>query len=54
MLSKENQQILAQIDGKDGGAQMVKPGVEGYDLGVPEERFIKQDYLPLVKIGSQY
>ncbi|CCQ93926.1 ABC transporter, substrate-binding protein [[Clostridium] ultunense Esp] len=42
MLSKENQQILAQIDGKDG-AQMVKPGVEGYDLGVPEKRFIKQD-----------
>ena len=42
MLTKENQQILAKIDGKDG-AQMVKPGVEGYDLGVPQERFIKQD-----------
>ncbi|MCF6466282.1 ABC transporter substrate-binding protein [Clostridium sp. Cult2] len=42
MLSKENQQILAQIDGKDG-AQMVKPGVEGYDLGVPKEKLIKQD-----------
>lgn len=42
MLAKENQQILAEIDGKDG-AQMVKPGVEGYDLGVPQERFIQQD-----------
>lgn len=42
MLSKENQQLLAEIDGKDG-AQMVKPGVEGYDLGVPEEKFIEQD-----------
>ncbi len=42
MLTKENQQILSEIDGKDG-AQMVKPGVEGYDLGVPEERFIEQD-----------
>lgn len=42
ILTKENQQMLAKIDGKDG-AQMVKPGVEGYDLGVPEEKFIKQD-----------
>ncbi|NMB27659.1 MAG: ABC transporter substrate-binding protein [Tissierellia bacterium] len=42
MLTKENQQMLAEIDGKDG-AQMVKPGVEGFDLGVPKERFIKQD-----------
>ncbi len=29
--------MLAEIDGKDG-AQMVKPGVEGFDLGVPKER----------------
>ena len=42
MLTKENQQMLAEIDGKDG-AQMVKPGVEGFNLGVPEERFIEQD-----------
>ena len=42
MLTKENQQMLAEIDGKDG-AQMVKPGVKGFDLGVPKERFIKQD-----------
>lgn len=42
MLKPENQEIIAQIDGKDG-SQMVKPGVEGFDLGVPSERFIEQD-----------
>lgn len=36
------QSQLAKLDGKDS-AMMVKPGVEGLDLGLPEERLLKQD-----------
>lgn len=42
MISKEGQQLIAEIDGKDG-SQMVKPGVEGFNIGVPSERFLEQD-----------
>jgi|LSQX01.3.fsa_nt_gb iron(III) transport system substrate-binding protein len=42
MLRDENQEKLAELDGKDG-AQMVKEGVGGYDLGLPQDRLIEQD-----------
>lgn len=42
MLRPDNQEMIAEIDGKDG-SQMVKPGVDGFDLGVPSERFVEQD-----------
>lgn len=42
MLRDENQEKLAELDGKDG-AQMVKEGIGGYDLGLPEDKLIDQD-----------
>lgn len=42
MLRDENQKILAELDGKDS-AQMVKIGIEGYDLGLPKDKLIDQD-----------
>ena len=42
MLKDENQQLLAELDGKDG-AQMIKPGIKGYDIGLPEDKLIKQE-----------
>lgn len=42
MLRDENQERLAELDGKDG-AQMVKEGVGGYDLGLPQDKLIEQD-----------
>ena len=42
MLRDENQEKLAELDGKDG-AQMVKEGVSGYDLGLPKDKLIDQD-----------
>ncbi len=42
MLRDENQKILSQLDGKDS-AQMIKEGIEGYDLGLPKEKLIEQD-----------
>ncbi len=44
MLRDENQEKLAELDGKDG-AQMIKEGVGGYDLGLPKEKLIEQDIL---------
>lgn len=49
MLRTDNQEMIAEIDGKDG-SQMVKPGVEGYDLEVPAENFVEQD---LSTFGTQ-
>lgn len=49
MFEDENQQLLAEIDGKDG-AQMIKPGIEGYDVGLPEDKLIEQD---LSTFGTQ-
>jgi len=49
MLRDENQEILAELDGKDG-AQMIKPGIKGYDTGLPKEKLIKQD---LSTFGTQ-
>ncbi len=42
MLRDENQERLAVLDGKDG-AQMIKEGIGGYDLGLPEDKLIDQD-----------
>lgn len=42
MLRDENQEKLATLDGKDG-AQMVKEGIGGYDLGLPQDKLIDQD-----------
>lgn len=42
MLRDEQQEKLAELDGKDG-AQMIKIGIGGYDLGLPEDKLIDQD-----------
>lgn len=42
MLRDENQKLLAELDGKDS-AQMIKEGIEGYDLGLPKGKLIDQD-----------
>lgn len=42
MLRDDNQEKLAELDGKDG-AQMIKEGIGGYDLGLPQDKLIKQD-----------
>lgn len=42
MLRDENQEKLAELDGKDG-AQMAKEGIKGFDLGLPKDKLIKQD-----------
>lgn len=42
MLRDENQKKLSELDGKDS-AQMIKEGIEGYDLGLPKDRLIEQD-----------
>lgn len=42
MLRDENQKILSQLDGKDS-AQMIKEGIDGYDLGLPKDKLIDQD-----------
>jgi len=42
MLRDENQKLLAELDGKDS-AQMIKEGIEGYDLGLPKDKLIDQD-----------
>lgn len=49
MLKDENQLLLAELDGKDG-AQMIKPGIKGYEIGLPKEKLIKQD---LSTFGTQ-
>ncbi|MGF7057808.1 ABC transporter substrate-binding protein [Brassicibacter mesophilus] len=40
IFSKEIQSEMAKLDGKDS-AMMVKPDVEGLDLGVPKDRLLK-------------
>ncbi|MBF1300076.1 MAG: ABC transporter substrate-binding protein [Parvimonas sp.] len=49
ILRPENQQLIAELDGKDGG-QMVIEGTKGYDLGLPKDKFIKED---IESFGSQ-
>ncbi|WP_313960863.1 ABC transporter substrate-binding protein [uncultured Parvimonas sp.] len=49
ILRPENQQLIAELDGKDG-SQMVIEGTKGYDLGLPKDKFIKED---IESFGSQ-
>ena len=49
MLTKEAQELIAELDGKDS-AQIVKPGVTGLSLGLPKDKLIKQD---LSTFGSE-
>ncbi|EGV09135.1 ABC transporter, solute-binding protein [Parvimonas sp. oral taxon 393 str. F0440] len=42
ILRPEIQQMIAELDGKDGG-QMVIDGTKGYELGLPKDKFIKED-----------
>lgn len=42
MLTPEAQSIIARLDGKDS-AQIVKPGVKGLSLGLPQDKLIKED-----------
>ncbi|GAA0737926.1 ABC transporter substrate-binding protein [Clostridium oceanicum] len=41
VLQKDNQQYLAELEGKDG-TMMVRPGVKGMDLKVPKDKFIEE------------
>lgn len=49
MLEDENLQLLAELDGKDP-AQILKAGIKGADLGLPEDKLIKED---LTNFGSE-
>ncbi|MDO4670243.1 MAG: extracellular solute-binding protein [Aerococcus sp.] len=42
MLTKEAQEIIAKVDGKDT-AQIVVPDVKGLSLGLPEDKLIKEN-----------
>ena len=42
ILRADIQQMIAELDGKDG-AQMVIEGTKGYELGLPADKFIKED-----------
>ena len=42
MLTTEAQSIIARLDGKDS-AQIVKPGVKGLSLGLPQDKLTKED-----------
>lgn len=42
ILKPEIQQLIAELDGKDG-AQMVIEGTKGFELGLPKDKFIKED-----------
>ncbi len=42
MLEDENLEELAKLDGKDS-AQIIKPGIKGFDLGLPADKLIKED-----------
>ena len=49
ILRPEIQQMIAELDGKDGG-QMVIDGTKGFELGLPKDKFIKED---ISSFGSQ-
>lgn len=42
MFTEEAMTLLAELDGK-ATAQIVKPGIEGLDFGLPDDKFIEQD-----------
>ena len=49
MLTTEAQEMISELDGKDS-AQIIKPGVKGLELGLPQDKLIKQD---LSTFGSE-
>lgn len=49
ILTPEIQQLIAELDGKDGG-QMVIEGTKGFELGLPEDNLIDED---LSTFGSE-
>ena len=49
ILKPENQQLIAELDGKDG-AQMVIDGSKGADLGLPKDKLLKED---LASFGNE-
>lgn len=49
ILRPEIQELIAELDGKDGG-QMVIEGAGGFDLGLPEDQLIEED---LSTFGSE-
>ncbi|MEL3906960.1 MAG: ABC transporter substrate-binding protein [Treponema sp.] len=42
MLTQAAQEIIARLDGKDS-AQIVKPGIKGLSLGLPQDKLIQED-----------
>lgn len=42
MLGEKAQGMIAEIDGKDSN-QLIVPGIEGLDLGLPKDKLIKED-----------
>lgn len=42
MLEDENLEELAKLDGKDS-AQIIKPNIKGFDLGLPADKLIEED-----------
>lgn len=42
MLTDAAQKMIAEIDGKDSN-QLIVPGIEGFDLGLPKERLVNED-----------
>ncbi|MCI6610608.1 MAG: ABC transporter substrate-binding protein [Ezakiella sp.] len=42
MLTEDAQKMIAEIDGKDSH-QLIVPGIEGFDLGLPAENLAKED-----------
>ena len=42
ILRPDIQQMIAELDGKDG-AQMVIDGAKGFELGLPKDKFVKED-----------
>lgn len=42
MLGEKAQGMIAEIDGKDSN-QLIVPGIEGLDLGLPKDRLVKED-----------
>lgn len=42
MLGEKSQGMIAEIDGKDSN-QLIVPGIEGLDLGLPKDKLIKED-----------
>ena len=42
MLSEKAQNMIAEIDGKDSN-QLIVPGIQGLDLGLPKDKLVEED-----------